>query len=152
MSLDGLPQQFAEFVEHARARLHEEVTRTKKSLDVLNAERGQAQTALAELQEQRASAQKQLDAVMKDLQRLSELAGVGHNIVKARAELKRVETENAKAAKTLEACLKQISEADSRLVALGNEAQRQLGIRREAEAAYADIKARVYSVQLGQRP
>jgi hypothetical protein len=45
---------------------------------------------------------------------------------------------------------KQRTEAEAKLVTLNNEAQRQLGIRREAEAAYADIKARVYSVQLGR--
>ena len=57
MSLDGLSEQFAEFVERARTRLHEEVARTKKSLDALNAERGQAQTAIAQLGDQHKQAQ-----------------------------------------------------------------------------------------------
>jgi hypothetical protein len=61
-----------------------------------------------------------------------------------------LQAETAEAEKALEARLKQCTEADSRLVALNLEANRMLGIR--AEAVYADIRAKVYSVQLGPQP
>jgi hypothetical protein len=45
-----------------------------------------------------------------------------------------LQAEMAEATKTLDALNKQPTEAEAKLVALGNEAQRQLGIRIEAEA------------------
>ena len=152
MSLDGLPKQFEEFVERARVALSREITAAKNIVAAANAEKSSAQSTLSDLQAQCKSAQDQLAAVTKDLQRLSDLVGVGHNIAKARAELKRVEAENAKAAKALEARLKECTEADARLVALGLEAQRMIGIRTEGEAVMADIRAKLARVQIGARP
>jgi chromosome segregation ATPase len=150
MSLDGLPQQFAEFVERASAALSREVTAAKNIAAAAKAETASAQAALSNLQAQTKSTQDQLAAVTNDLQRLSDLVGIGHNIVKARAELKRVEAESAKAAKTLEARLKQISEADSRLVGLNLEANRMIAIRTEGEAVMAKLRSQLAQVPLGR--
>jgi len=149
---DGLPGEFEQFVDRARAALSQEITAAKKLAAAARAETATAQATLSNLQAQTKSTQDQSAAVTNELQRLSDLAGIGHSIVKARAELKRVQSETEQATKALAALHKQRTEAEAKLVTLNNEAQRQLGIRREAEAAYADIKARVYSVQLGQRP
>jgi chromosome segregation ATPase len=152
MSLDGLPQELSAFIERACAVLAREITAAKNIAAAANAEKSAAQAAVAKLQGQLKQAQSQLDAVTKDLQRLSDLVGVGHDIKKGRAELKRVQSETERANQALEARLKQCTEADSRLVALNLEANRMLGIRAEAEAVYADIRAKVNSVQLGARP
>jgi chromosome segregation ATPase len=152
MTLDELPNQFDAFVERASAALSREITAAKNVVAAANAEKSAAQNALSNLQAQIKSAQDQLAAVTNDLQRLSDLVGVGHDIEKARKELARVKAENAKAAKVLGARAKQITEADAKLVTLGNEAQRQLAIRTEGEAVMANLRAQLQQVQVGQRP
>jgi hypothetical protein len=104
------------------------------------------------LQAQIKQAKTQLDEIHNELGRASTLAGITREIAAAGKKLKALQPETAEAEKALEARLKQCTEADSRLVALGNEANRMLGIRAEAEAVYADIKAKVNSVQIGARP
>jgi chromosome segregation ATPase len=151
MTLDELPNRLGEFVELARAALSREITAAKNIATAAKAETATAQNALAELRDQHKQAQSQLDAVMKDLQRFSDLAAVGHDIDKARKELARLKAETAKTEKALEARLKQCTEADSRLVGLNLEANRMIAIRTEGEAVMADIKAKLNQVQLGQR-
>jgi seryl-tRNA synthetase len=152
MGLDDLPHQFAAFVNSARTIFDREIEKSKKVVAALSAEKASAQSALAELQAQRKSAEKQLNAVHADLARSSELAGVGHDMEKARTELEKVKAETAKADKTLEARLKQITEADARLVVLGNEAQRLVAIRVEGEAVMANLRMKLQQVQIGVQP
>jgi len=47
---------------------------------------------------------------------------------------------------------KQRAEADTRLVALGLEANRMIAIRTEGEAVMAHLRAQLQQVSLGQRP
>jgi chromosome segregation ATPase len=152
MRLDGLPDQFEEFVERVRAALDQEIAAAKSAAVAAHAEKSAAQNALTELQSQLKQTQSQLDAVTKDLQRVSTRVGLDREIAAARKTLEglKVDIEKATAAKA--AVEKQCTEADARLVALGNEARRQVGIRTEAEAAIAAVKAKVFSVQLGNRP
>jgi chromosome segregation ATPase len=151
MTLDDIPDQFKQLVGLARDAIDREIGQAKKTAAAANAEKSAAQAARAELQERRASAQKQLDAVNNELGRALTLAGLNREITEARKTLETLKAEKADEEKAVVALKKQRTEGEAKLVALGNEAQRQLAIRREAEAAYADIKARVYSVQLGQR-
>jgi chromosome segregation ATPase len=147
MSLNKLPEAFEEFVERARSALGQEITAAKNVVALAAAEKSAAVNALANLQSQVKAAQDQLAAVTEDLHRLSGLVGVGHDIEKARKELARVKSETAEATKALDKLSKERTERQAQIVALGNEAQRQLAIRTEAEAAMSKIKT-----QLGVRP
>jgi predicted nucleic acid-binding Zn-ribbon protein len=152
MSLDKLPEAFDQFVERARATLSQEVTGAQNIVAALDAEKSAAQNALANVQAQTKSAQDQLAAVTNDLQRLSGLVGVGHDIDKARTELKRIKSETEQATKALEALKKQRTEVESQVLALQNESRRLLSIRAESEAAMADIRMKLGAVQIGHRP
>jgi chromosome segregation ATPase len=143
-----LPGQLEAFLDRARAALDREIAAAKKAVAAVDTERRLVETALRELRDQHAQAEKQLTAVRADLQRASTRVGLDHEIAKARAELKRVKDESAKAASDLEARSKQIAEADARLVSLNNEAQRMVQIRVEGEAVMADLRAKVQSVQI----
>jgi len=57
MSLDGLPQQFEEFVERARAALSQEMTAAKNIIAAATAEKNSAQNAVATLEAQCKQAQ-----------------------------------------------------------------------------------------------
>jgi chromosome segregation ATPase len=148
MGIDELPHQFEAFLNRARAVFDGEVERVQKALAASNAEKASAQSALADLQSQCKSAQDQLELTTSELRRAAGLVGVGHDIEKARTELAGLKAETAKAAKALEARLKQCTEADARLVALGNEAQRMVAIRVEGESVMANLRAQLRSVQM----
>jgi chromosome segregation ATPase len=152
MSLDGLPGQFEEFVERARAALSREITAAKNIAAAATAEKNSAQAALADLQSQTKSTQGQLDALTDDLQRRTTLAGLNREIAAARKNLKALEAETAEAEKALAALQKQRADGERRLVALGNEAQRMIAIRTEGEAVMANLRAQLQQVQIGQRP
>jgi len=151
MSLHGLPAEFEQFVERARAALDGEITAAKNIMAAASAEKSAAQNALSDLRDQHKQAQSQLDAVMKDLQRLSDLVGVGHDIKKARAELKRVQSETERANQALEKLAKEQTEREAKLVALGLEANRMIAIRTEGEAVMAHLRAQLQQVQIGRQ-
>ena len=150
MTLHGLPAEFEQFVERARAALSGEITAAKNIAAAAIAEKNAAQTALAELQDQHKQAQKQLDALNDELQRRTTLAGLNREIVAASKKLKALEAETAEATQTLEKLSKERTAAEVKLVALGNEAQRQLGIRIEAEGVMAKLRSQLDSVQIGR--
>jgi|SRR6516162_3154125 len=150
MSLNGLSGQLEEFLDRARAALSEEVTGAHKIVAALNAEKAAAQATLAELQDQRTQAQKQLDAVLSDLGRASGLVGLNSEIKKARATLEGLKGETAEATKALEKLAKERNESEAKLVALGSEAQRMIAIRVEGEAVMANLRAQLQRVQIGR--
>jgi chromosome segregation ATPase len=152
MNLDTIPDQIGQLVEYARVALAQEITGARNAVDSLNGEKAAAANALTDLKDQHKQAQSQLDAVLSDLQRGSTLVGLNTEIKKARKELEQLKAETAEATTALEALKKQRSDASAKLAALQTEAQRQSAIRSEAESVYAAIKAKVFSVQLGQRP
>jgi predicted nucleic acid-binding Zn-ribbon protein len=147
MSLHGLPAEFDAFVERARAALNREITAAKNIIAAANAEKSSVQAALAEIQAQCKAAQTQLELTRSELQRLEGLVGVGHDIKKARTELKRVQSETEQTTKALEKLSKERTAREAQLVALGNEATRMLGIRAEAEAAMSKIRSQLGLVQ-----
>jgi chromosome segregation ATPase len=136
MTLDALPQQFEAFVERARAALSQETTAAKNIVASANAETGLAQAALSDVQSKIKSARDQLDEIYSELGKASTLAGVTREITAANKKLEKLKAETAEATTALEALQKQRTEAEAKLVALGNEAQRQLGIRLEAEEPF----------------
>jgi chromosome segregation ATPase len=151
MSLDGLPGQFEQFVERARTALGREITAAKNAVTALNVEKTSVQNALTDLQNQHKSTQGQLQLMTNDLQRLSDLVGVGHDIEKARKELAALNVEKGKVTTALEKLAKEKTEREAQLVTLGNEANRMIAIRSEGEAVMADLRKRLGAVQMGQR-
>ena len=145
MSLDELPGQFEAFVERARTALDREIAAGKNLVAASNAEKSAAQNALVNLQAQCKAAQDQLAAVTADLKRLSDLVGAHHEIAAAKKAVQKLTTEKA-------ALAKQRTEAEAKLVSLGNEAQRMINIRVEGETVMANLRAQLAQVQLGQRP
>jgi chromosome segregation ATPase len=152
MSLDGLSGQFEQFVERARVVLGREITAAKSAVAAANAEKTSAQNTLSDLQAQCKSTQGQLQLMTNDLQRLSDLVAVGHDIEKARTELKRVKSETEQATKALEKLLREKTERQAQLNTLAAEAQRIIAIRSEGEAFMADLRKRLGAVQIGNRP
>ena len=148
MSFHGLPVE--QFVERARAALDREITTAKNIVAAAVAEKSSAQNALVELQGQLKQVQGQLDALNDELQRRTTLAGLNREIVAASKKLKALEAETAEATQTLEKLSKERTAAEVKLVALGNEAQRQLGIRIEAEGVMAKLRSQLDSVQIGR--
>jgi hypothetical protein len=61
-----------------------------------------------------------------------------------------LEAETAEASAALEALKKQRADGERRLLTLNAEAQRQLGIRIEAEAVMAKLRSQLDSVQIGR--
>src|SRR6516164_1445299 len=151
MSLDGLPQQFEEFVERARAALSQEITTAKNIIAAANAEKSAAQNALSNLEARCKSTQDQLDALNDELAQRTTLAGLNRGIAAASKKLKALQVETAEAETALAALNKQRAETDTRLVALNLEANRMIAIRTEGEAVMAGLRAQLAKVSLGQR-
>jgi chromosome segregation ATPase len=141
MSLAGLPAQFEQFVGRARDALDREIAGAKKIAATADAEKTSAQNTLANLQVEIKSAQDQLAALNDELARRTTLAGLNREIAAAGKKLK-----------ALQAVNKQRAEADTRLVALGLEANRMIAIRTEGEAVMAHLRAQLQQVSIGQRP
>jgi chromosome segregation ATPase len=141
MTLDELPEQCDAFVERARVVFYREIEKARATVKALNAEKAAAQAAIAELQEQRVSAQKQLDAVMKDLHRGSTRVGLDHEIVAARTELARLKAEAEQATKALEALQKQRADAERQVVAAQTDMKNLRAERAEATTELARVKA-----------
>jgi chromosome segregation ATPase len=152
MSLDGLPQQFEQFVDRARAALSGEITAAKSVVAAANAEKSAAQNALSNLEARCKSTQDQLDALNDELAQRTTLAGLNRAIAAASKKLKALQAETTEAEAALAALNKQRAEADTKLVALNLEANRMIAIRTEGEAVMAHLRAQLAQVSLGQRP
>jgi chromosome segregation ATPase len=147
MDVDALTDALNSVLSRVQAEVSREVTGAQKIVAALNAEKTSAQNALANLQAQCKSAEDQLTAVREDLHRLSGLLGIGHDLKKANAKLQEIRSETAEATKALDKLAKEQTTRQAQVVSLSNEAQRQLQIRVEAEAAMSRIRT-----QLGVRP
>jgi chromosome segregation ATPase len=148
MTIDELPDQLKEFCRAARAALDQQIAKAHKAADALNAEKSSAQNALSALQAECKSAQDQLKATTSEFDKVAASLGIGHDIAKLRAELKKVKVEIERATAAKATVEKQCNEADARLVTLTREAERQLAIRSESEAVMASLRAKILSVQL----
>jgi chromosome segregation ATPase len=152
MSLHGLPAEFEQFVDRARAALDGEITAAKNIMAAAAAEKSAASNAVTDLQAQCKSTQAQLDALTDELARRTTLAGLNREITEASKKLKALQAETAEAETVLADLRKQRAEADTRLVALSLETNRMIAIRSEGEAVMAKLRSQLDSVQLGNRP
>ena len=73
-------------------------------------------------------------------------------IAAAKKAVQKLTTEKSALEASIAALAKQQTEAQAKLVSLGNEAQRLVAIRTEGEAAVADLRMRLRSVSIGQQP
>jgi chromosome segregation ATPase len=136
MRIDDLPEQFAAFAERAEAVLKFEIEKTRKAVAALNAEKAAAEAALTGLKDQRATAQKQLDDTLANLNRGTTLAGLTTEISEAKKTLEKLKADTAKATAAFEAAEKQRADAERELTTVTNGIDR---IRRERAEAAADI-------------
>jgi chromosome segregation ATPase len=148
MRLAGLPAEFEAFVERARAALSREIEGAKALVTAAHAEKSAAQNALSTLQAQCKQAQEQLKLTTSEFDKVTASLGIGRDIVKLRAELKKVKVETERATAALEKVTKEQTAREARVRTLDAEAQRFLALRSESEAVMADIRSRINSVQL----
>jgi chromosome segregation ATPase len=148
--LDGLPGQFEQFVERARTVLGREITGAQKIVVAAKAETATAQATLAQLQDQRAQTQRQLDTILAHLNKAANLGSIDAEISKASKDLAALNVEKGKVTAALEKLAKEKTAREAQLVTLGNEANRMIAIRSEGEAVMADLRKRVGLV--GHRP
>jgi chromosome segregation ATPase len=152
MTLDTIPDQIKQLIEHARAALDQEITGARKIVAAAKAETAAAQTALSDLQSQTKSAQDQLAAVNDELARRVTLAGLNREIAAARKTLAAVQADTVQVTENLQALKEQRGDASAKLAALTVEANRMIAIRTEGEAVMAHLRAQLQQVSLGQRP
>jgi chromosome segregation ATPase len=98
------------------------------------------------LKDQRATAQKQLDDVLANLNRGTTLAGLTADISEAKKTLKGLEADKAKASTALEVVERQRKDAEHQLNAVNNETQRIRQERAEATTAVEHIRSLLKSV------
>jgi chromosome segregation ATPase len=144
-SLDDIPDQFQQLVDRARAALDAQVTKARKIVDSLNAEKTAAVKSLGELKLQIEKAEAELEAVRADLGRTSSAVRLDREIAKSRKESEQLTVENAEAAKALEARLKQCAEAEARVVALEIAARQATAERCRAQEIIEAIKRQLQS-------
>jgi hypothetical protein len=151
MTLDEISDQFSAVLARARTVLHQEVEKAQKTMAAANAEKTAAANALTELKEQHSRAQTELKSTLAHLDKASTRVGLDREIVAGRKVLDRLKTETAEAEAALAALHEQRKQAESKLVGLNNEAQRQLSIRLESEAVVANLRNRLQQTELGRR-
>jgi chromosome segregation ATPase len=148
MRIDDLPEQLQAFADQARGVLDWEIRRASKAAEALNADRAAAEAALTGLKDQRATAQKQLDDTLANLNRGTTLAGLTAEISEARKTLKGLEADKAKAETSLEATQKKLKDTERELNEADGAMQRLRMERSEAVVAVDNIKALLKGVDL----
>jgi chromosome segregation ATPase len=146
MRIDDLPEQFATFAERAEAVLKYEVEKVKKVTVALNAERAAAEKALGEIKDQHAATKKQLDDVLKDLDRASGLAGLNNDIAETKKTLKVLEADKAKAETALEATQTKLKDTERELNEADGAMRRLRAERTEATTHIDHIRHLLKSV------
>ena len=97
------------------------------------------------------AAQAELSAVLAHVSKASSLVGLNSEIATARKELDKLKVEIAKINIDLQRLAKERTEAEAKVLALGNEAKRWLEVRSQSEAAVRDVKTLFAQIQLGQQ-
>jgi hypothetical protein len=147
---DGLSGQFEAFVERARAALSQEIAAAKNVVAAASAEKSSAQSVLADLQARTKSAEDQLAAVLSDLQRGSNLAGLNREIATARKTVEKLNAEKAALEIEVAGLAKQRDDGQRELVTLGNQLSRVRQERAEHEGVMAGLRAQLAQVQIGR--
>jgi chromosome segregation ATPase len=149
MNLDDLPGQFEEFLYSARVALHQKVSSARTTLEQLKRETAAESKALADLRDQRAKTQANLDTNVANLNRAGGLAVLDAEIAEARKTLAGLKHESAEASKSLDAVKKQLKDAESRFNAVQTETQTMLAIRADSQRVMDGVRAQL---GIGQRP
>jgi chromosome segregation ATPase len=145
MILDELPDQLEAFLERARAVLDRDIAEVKTAAAAARAEQEAAAAALSQLQAQREQVQHQLDAVLANLHRAADLAGLDDAIAKDRSELENLKSKIVDATKVVEGLRKQRADAEHQLNAVVSELQALRTERAEAVTTIGSIKALLQS-------
>ena len=148
MNVDDIPGQLEELFDRARDGLAAQVTKARKVVADLNAEKAVASKALVELKDQCTKAKAELETTLADLDRASSLRGLNSEIKKARAELEQLNAATAKESKALEALTRKRVEAEARLVTLENDARAATAERCRAQEMMEQLKNRLRSITL----
>ena len=143
MDVDDIPGQLEELFDRSRAALDAQVTKARKAVDGLNAEKAAAAETLAELKDQITKARTELDSVRANLDRASNLRALNGELTKARAELEQLKDKTAKESTALEALTKQRTAAEARVVTLENDARQATAERCRAQEMMARIRQQV---------
>jgi len=141
MTLDRFPDELEEFVERVNVALHEEITSAKNVVARANAEKTALANALAELRDQHKQVQSQLDTVLKDLHRGSNLVGITREIAEARKTLEALKAETAEATKALAALSKERTECQAKVTALNGEVSQLGAVRAHNQEILAKIRS-----------
>jgi len=143
MSIDDLPDQLEAVLDRARATLEQQISKTRKVVDALNAEKAIAAKALGELKEQCTKAKAELETTLADLDRASSLRGLNNEIKKSRKELEQLNAETAKETKALEALVKKRKEDEVRVLRLEDDARQATSERCAAQEMLGRIKTQL---------
>ena len=146
MDVDDIPGQLEELFDCSRAALDAQVTKARKAVDSLNAEKIAAAKALAELRDQCIKAKADLDCYGEYLHRASTLAGLSSEIQKSRSELEQLNAETAKETKALEALVKKRKEIEARVVTLEADARQATAERCRAQEIIEQCKKKLEAV------
>jgi chromosome segregation ATPase len=146
MNLDEIPERLEELFDRSRAALDAQITKARKAVDSLNAEKAATTKSLAELQDQHSKVKAELETTLANLDRASSLRGLDSEIKKSRKELEQLNAETAKETKALEALVKKRKETEVHVVALEERARAATAERCRAQDMLQEVKAKVAMV------
>ena len=146
MNLDEIPERLEELFDRSRAALDQQITKARKVVADLNAEKNATASFLADLKDQHSKVKAELDAALANLDRALSLGSIQAEIKKAGKELERLKSETAKESKALEVLVKKRTEAEARVVALENSARAATAERCRAQEMLQEVKAKVAMV------
>src|SRR5262249_33907563 len=133
MTLDDIPDQHDAFLDRCRTVLNAQITKARKDVDGLNAEKTVAAKALADLQAQHKPVQPDLNSAREYLHRGSTLAGLDHEITAQRKALDALKHEKAELEKAVGALTKQRAALEPQVAALENSARQATAERCRAQ-------------------
>jgi C4-type Zn-finger protein len=140
MNVEQLTDELEGVLERVQAEVHREIAGARKAAEGLRAERTTQQTALLQIADQHKQAQANLALIMADVDRFSALVGVGTDIVRAKADLEKLQAEIERASTALTGLRKQQSEEEHKLLTLRNETSRLAGLRSQHETAIGEVR------------
>jgi chromosome segregation ATPase len=146
MRIDDLSGVLEAFTDKARNVLDWETTKARRTVEAFNAERAAVQKALTELKDQHQVAKKQLDDVLKDLDRALGLAGIDRDLADGRKALEKLKGDQVKAETALEAMQTKLKDTERELNEADGAMRRLRAERTEATTHIDHIRHLLKSV------
>jgi chromosome segregation ATPase len=137
---DDIPGQLQELFDRSRAALDQQITKARKLVDSLTAEKTSAAEELAKLKDEIVKAKATLEVILADQQRASKLVHLDREIKKARPELERLKAEITEQSNSLEALVKQRTEAEAHVATLQQDARLASAERARAQETLQEIR------------